>query len=280
MKKILVPTDFSGYSDYALALGIQLAKKMKASIKLIHIVEEPTSQTFNTIAMVGLNDMEKLFEEEILEKSREKLKKLLEKSTDGDIELDSQLIVCKPYDSISEIITKEETDLIVIGSKGRSGLDEIIVGSNAEKVVRLASCPVITVHSKVDLNDVKKMVFATKLPINNQIAGLANNFQQLLGTTIELLWIHTPHVIENEDKVMERFKLDIEKYEILNCNINIRKAYSIEEGILSFVEEMKADLILMATHGRKGLSHLLKGSYAEEIVNHSDRLVLTLSLNS
>ena len=121
MKKILVPTDFSGFSENALDFGIQLAKKARASITLFHVIEKPSAQSFNTLSMVGLNDMEKLYQEGSIHNPEQKLRSAIAALKDSGVRIEYQLAECKSYDSISEIICKQETDLIIMGTRGSSG---------------------------------------------------------------------------------------------------------------------------------------------------------------
>jgi nucleotide-binding universal stress UspA family protein len=280
MKTILLPTDFSHCASNALDLGIQLSQKTGALIKLIHIVENPSSQSFNTMSMGGLTDMDKVFEQRAVDSAKKELESIV-RSLKSVVEIEYQIIVCGLYDNISSIIANQSADLIVMGTRGSSGLKELIIGSNTEKVVRLASHPVISIHEKVDLKKFKNMICPMNPGnFNDRIASLAKNFQELFSLKIELLWVHAPHVIENEDIVTREFEEYIERNAISNCSINIRKNVRTEDGILSFADEIDADIILMATHGRQGLSHLFGGSYSEDIVNHSNRPVLTLRLGA
>ena len=150
-----------------------------------------------------------------------------------------------------------------------------MIGSNTEKVVRLAQCPVFSVPCKVELGKLKKILFPSNGSLSNKSVEVAINFQELLGGSLELLWVHTPHVIENEDSMHEKLKHEIEVFSLDRYQTYIRKSISVEEGILSFAEETQADLIFMATHGHQGLKHLFEGSFTENIVNHSKRPVLT-----
>ena len=280
MKTILIPTDFSDCANNAFDFGVQLASKIGGRIQLIHIVEAPSTQSFSTMGMVGLRDMERLFFVEKRDEANSRIVSIIKEMGQANSQVDSKVIECGAYDSISEIITRQKADIIIMGTRGSNGLNEIITGSNTEKVVRQASCPVISVPSKINLKNLKRIVFATDVTnLDSKIAMVAKELQFLLGINLEILWVHTPHVIESEAVVKKMLESFASEYGFKNHNIHIKKSITVEEGILTFIKEIEADLLFMTTHGRQGISHFLYGSITEEIVNHSSIPVMSVSLN-
>jgi nucleotide-binding universal stress UspA family protein len=169
-------------------------------------------------------------------------------------------------------------DLVVMGTQGASGLEEILVGSNTEKVVRRAKCPVITVKSAVDAKNIKNIVFASDFRDDmNKLAEPLKNLQKLFNATLHIVSINTPNNFETDRYYKKAIKAFVEKYNIENYTITVYNDESEEDGIIYFAEDIDADMIAIATHGRLGLSHLLSGSLAEDIVNHSKRPVWTFS---
>jgi len=78
-----------------------------------------------------------------------------------NIEAEAKMEIGNPYKSISHLITDQKVDLVIMGSKGASGIQELLVGSNTEKVVRNANCPVLTVKEKIGLSKIKNYCHPT-----------------------------------------------------------------------------------------------------------------------
>jgi K+-sensing histidine kinase KdpD len=168
-----------------------------------------------------------------------------------------------------------------MGTKGASGLQEFLVGSNTEKVVRQATCPVLSVRNVPPDFDMKEIVFASNFE-NDQLPAISQlkKIQELFGANIHMVYINVPNNFSNSRTIRMRMKEFVQKYQLTHYNFSIYDDNSEEEGIIHFAEEINADVIAVATHGRTGLSHLLSGSIAEDIVNHANRPVLTFNLKA
>lgn len=137
MKKILVPCDFSKPAIQAFKFAIDVAKKSKGSIHLVYVVEVPVIS--DTVLMPTLT-FEADFFKELKEKTAKRFEKLIQKSA-TDITITHDTLFGSTFTSILEVLEKKSFDLIILGSHGATGLREIIIGSNAEKIVRFSgSC--------------------------------------------------------------------------------------------------------------------------------------------
>jgi nucleotide-binding universal stress UspA family protein len=275
MRNILVPTDFSQQAEYALDMAYHLAKKTGAEIYLMHVVEDTTLTSFNVTGEVTIPDVQdKIFIVKLIEKTRKQLDEDARKY--NDVTIHPKLRVGDPYHNIRDIIAEQNFDLVVMGTKGSSGLEEILVGSNAEKVVRYSKCPVLTLRDKAGSYDFKNIVYASGLlEAESPAINIIKEFQKVFDSTIHLVRINTPNNFERDSKSYAYMYEFIKKHKIENYTLQIFNDVSEEEGIIYFSEKVNADLIAMATHGRTGFSHLLAGSIAEDVVNHSNRPVLT-----
>jgi nucleotide-binding universal stress UspA family protein len=97
----------------------------------------------------------------------------------------------------------------------------------------------------------------------------------MYDSTIHLVRINTPGNFQRDAVVIKYMQDFAKKLQLKNYTINIFNDLTEEEGIIYFADSIDADLIAMATHGRKGFAHVLAGSIAEEVVSHSKRPVLT-----
>lgn len=278
MKNILVPTDFSKEAVYALDFAFKLAKKEKAKIYILNAIEIPMSAIVNPIGPPHVNGWSADFLDEMKKTREDKLKELLEHYEDTvPIEYKIELGYMLP--ATLEYIDRNNIDLVVMGTKGTSGLKEILVGSNAEKVVRYASCPVITMSHSSSPDDLNDIIFGLDLSGNEKnVVPDLKAFQRLLGFKIHFVHIATPHLIENEERDMAKMLLFCRENEFENYSLSVRKSFQREYGIIEFATEIGGDMIVMASSHRKGLAHFFVGSLAEDLANHSPMPVLTFSL--
>ncbi|MEM7549730.1 MAG: universal stress protein [Bacteroidota bacterium] len=279
MKKILVPTDFSEHAENALHFAAEIAKKSEDSkIILLHVVEHPHGDSFHVTGEVNLpgDNMDNLFLLKLIQKSKGQLEAEASQDYLSGLDIATKLVVGRPYDSITEAISDHDADLTVMGTAGSSGVSEVFLGSNTEKIVRTANCPVISIKSKVDAVDIKSISFATDLNMDQyNLCKKLKNLQELFNATLHLVYINTRNTfMSNRDarEGLEKFARDIN---LVNYHIDIYNHENVEDGVLYFAEDNDIDMIAMGTHGRTGLLHLLTGSLAEDVVNHAKRPVWT-----
>ena len=278
MKKILVPTDFSKPAMIAAEVAADIARKANSEVIFLHIVEEAVGNSLNVSGQVdaGNNWEEKLFTMKLIEKGRKQLNKLTEDQKFSGLKIKQELRVGSAYHGMNTIISEQKVDLVVMGTSGRSGLAQMIIGSNTEKVVRLSHCPVLTVQEKPASKDFKDIVYATSMDKDEEIfSRIVNTTQKLYDSTIHLVRINTPGNFQRDVVVKKYMKDFAKKLQLKNFTINVFNDISEEEGIIYFADSINADLIAMATHGRTGFAHVLAGSIAEDVVSHSKRPVLT-----
>lgn len=279
MKSILVPYDFSQEAEYAFQLAQELAAKASCKLKLVHVIEIPTTQHFNTIGEVNLeeNFVDKIFMVEMVDKRKAQMKALEELHAVAPYQFSTKISFGNPYAGIASEITEIKADLVVMGSKGSSGLEELLIGSNTEKVVRHSKCPVITVKQPTKAEDIKNIVFASDFSENSKkVIRELKDLQSLLGAELSLVKINTPNSFENTLVSKKNMQSFIKANELTNVKVEIFNSGSEEEGILEYADDVDADMIAMATHGRTGLMHLLGGSIAEDVVNAAVRPVWTM----
>jgi nucleotide-binding universal stress UspA family protein len=278
MRKILVPTDFSNPAKLATDVAIQVAKKAKAEIVLLHVVEIPSDESFNAEGQISQSDdwEDKLFTLKLIEVSKKQLSAVRKSVEEEGIPVSYKLKVGNPFHGMRTSITEEDADLVVMGTSGRSKLEEMIIGSNTEKVVRYAKCPVLTVHEKSSGADFKNIVFASSMSEDEkEFATVIMNTQEMYGATIHLVRINTPMNFKPDTLVKVTMEKFARKLHLKNYTLNVFNDLSEEEGIIHFAHSINADLIALATHGRTGFAHVIAGSIAEDVANHSRKPVLT-----
>lgn len=141
-KKILLPTDGSEFAEKAEKHALFLAEASGAEIIALSVIE--TGFSIGLPADDVIFRINKMLKKES-EHNLEKVEKLKEK-TDSDVKITLKIAEGSPADIILETIEKENIDLVVMGSSGKSGFDRFIIGSVAEKVVKAAECSVLVVY--------------------------------------------------------------------------------------------------------------------------------------
>lgn len=285
MKTILVPTDFSPQAENAIDLAIQIAKRAEdVKIKILHVVENESGVAIGGTADAGYVNMEhQVFMAKYLEKRQEKLNEdmisLAAQERFVGIEVGTEIEVGNPFQSISKGIASHQADLLIMGTQGASGMEEVLIGSNTEKVVRNANCPVITLKEHVNIDDIKDIVVATNLKDDHSIMiGELKKLQKVTGAKLHFLKVNTPNHFHIDRHVKSEFEKFEKQYELDNYTVNIYNDATEEDGVIYFAEDIGASMIALGTHGRTGLMHLLSGSIAEDLVNHAKIPVWTLSL--
>jgi len=279
MKTILVPYDFSKEAGFAFEFATEMAKRTKNKLELLHVIELPSPQSFSTIGEVGSfsSESNQIFMIELIEKRKKQMAALEEEFKDSGFKFETKMVFGNPFAGISKEIVDAKADIVIMGSKGSSGMEEVLIGSNTEKVVRHASCPVITIKGPVSAESIQKVIFASDfVNVPGEVIDRLKAAINTIDADLHLVKINTPSMFESTRTSMDKMKSFVEDFEIKAASMQIYNSTSEEEGILEFADDVDADMIAMATHGRTGFLHLLSGSIAEDVVNAAKRPVWTM----
>jgi nucleotide-binding universal stress UspA family protein len=275
MKKILVPIDFSKPSEYASKIAAKIAKKTNATIYLIHLIELPKG-SMDMGAGSNYSIPESML---YLRKIREKILQFKENIFSKDINVEYFIKLNNPFKGIQKYAEKIDADLIIMGSKGHSIFEEVMIGSNTEKVVRSSKRPVIVVKRDVKKFKLKNLVFASNFKEENkEVFGKFVHFANIFESKIHLLKINTPANFQTTSQTNEKVKNFITDFNLQNYKINVFSDVSVEKGILNFSKEINADLIALSTHGRSGLAHLFTGSVTKKLSKKALKPMLTIKV--
>lgn len=278
INKILVPTDFSEQAENALRVAADLARKHHSEIYLLHMLELPM-QLIDGASGGSKSDLpEALF---FMKLAHQKFENMMNADFLKGISVHETVEFNGAFEGIMDYAKKYETDLIVMGSHGTSGLQELFIGSNTEKVVRHSEIPVLVIKkSHTDFN-VNNFVYALDFKAENH-----NAFRQAIAfakdnkVSLHTLYVNTPgdfRTTQQVEDIMKEF-LDGEKEVLKDYTLNIYNDVSVEDGILNFAEMIEAGLIGIGTHGRKGLAQYFNSSLSSGLVNHANRPVITFKI--
>ena len=145
---ILVPTDFSDYANHALDYAIELANRLQARLTLLHVVQ---------LAPLAMDDYDSSgfasYLEEMEAAAQQRMQACLRRARQQGLQGEALIVHEVPFQAIINTAQDQDADLIVMGTHGRTGLTHVLMGSVAEKVVRLAPCSVLVTRGKTEASD-------------------------------------------------------------------------------------------------------------------------------
>jgi len=143
LRKILVPIDFSDYSKKALHYAIPFARQFKATINLLYVVEPTIYPADFSFGQIGMPNVEN----ELRTKGEQELRELIANEIKGAVPAEAFVKVGLPFVEVVSFAKDEKIELIIVATHGHTGVEHVLFGSTAEKIVRKAPCPVLVVRS-------------------------------------------------------------------------------------------------------------------------------------
>jgi nucleotide-binding universal stress UspA family protein len=295
--KILVPTDFSRNADEALRFAVPLARQLGVKITLLHAIDWNVNSAL--LSAPGVVDA--------MNKNAEDAAHRLEKLAVPPDLLEKTIVrFAPPHVGIPEAARELDMDLIVISAQGRTGLARVLLGSTAARVVRHASCPVLTVRpvagakapgsKATGLGPVIKRILVPVVFSKECESAIrfATSLARTTGARLTLLHVvaalprnYTKYIAEIQEYDAE-VKLDAkQKLEALAATVPpdvptqvLLRQGTPHSGIINAARQHRSDLIVLPTRSLKGLKYYLLGSTAEKVVRYALCPVLTFNRNS
>lgn len=275
--KILVPIDFSPQSLIALEQASHLAKVFDAEITILNVVEEEGS-IFSFFSDKQVDDVKA--------KLKAKLEELAKSTTDQEeVPVEVMIAHGKVYDKVVEVAEMLNAAFIVMGTSGteNASISKRFIGSNALRVVRESSIPVITIKGKHHRRGCQNIILPldltkeTKEKVNKSI-----EFAKKFGSTVRVVSVlltNDEFIVNRLTRQLDQARKFIEK-EGVECTAEIIKASSGKESlsgvILDYAGKSKGDIIMIMTQQEEDFIEFFIGSSAQEIINHSDIPVMSI----
>lgn len=288
---LLVPIDFSSHSTKALDYAIALVKTFGGSIHLLHAYRLPFY-----IPTLNYPNLGRDFWSAVRDSAGRKLEEGLQKIAAAGIEEGVDLSEMPPAQAITETAERIGADLIVMGTRGLTGLKHVLLGSVAERTIRMAPCPVMTVKDTLQVTEPARLR-TILIPIDfsecsHRALALARSLARA-ARPAHLILIHAYFLPLESEMLAEQVR------ETLLKTVSQRAAERLErmlvevqdDGvsadfvgypgrpesvIVDVASDQDADLIVMGTHGQSGLAHVLVGSVAERVLRTAPCPVITV----
>ncbi len=293
LQRILVPVDFSPASKDGLTFAGALADRFRSRLHLLHVIEPPGLPEWG-YAHLARRDVK------LRRAAEKKLPKLpSECGIDPGLIVGAEICAGEAEDAICNAAARVRADVIVLASHGLGGLRHAVFGSTAERVVRRAPCPVLTVRERVlrnksagiNLFELKRLFVTTDFSSESKKAfPYAAALGRMFHSSLTLVYVvpgqlpaelsHIGIVLEQR-RLMEEARKHLPPFARaefapdLDIDTRVLNGGSAHE-ICRMAAMQGADLIIMATHGHTGLKHFLVGSVTENVVRHAPCPVLVV----
>ncbi|MBI5093815.1 MAG: universal stress protein [Candidatus Hydrogenedentes bacterium] len=299
--QVLFPTDFSPYAHYAMRYAFALAKRYKGAVHIAHCVE---SSALSIAGMHGFDasqpELETLLNS-MREHAESRLAHYVQMAHDDGIDATHHIVSGRPSHEIIKLAEELDCVMIVIATHGRTGFDHVVFGSVCEQVVRHSPIPVLSVKhpehdfvegQSLDIN-IRRVLFPTDFSeYSVRALPYAESLCREFGATLVLFHsTEAPNVppdfwndlTTTNMATMGRYAEEAlahikEGVKDVECEV-ISATGSAYREIVRLVEDSEVDLVVIPTHGRSGLAHVMFGSVAERVVRRAPCPVLTIRLD-
>jgi nucleotide-binding universal stress UspA family protein len=290
IETILVPLDFSELSLQALRYATVIAKKFGAAVHLVHVSDDeekaPEMSSAGHSRRQTASSMESL-RDELLGHG---------KQVDGFWPEECHVRTGQPYQEICTLAHEIDASLIVLGTRGHTGLKRILLGSTAERVARFATCPVLVVRRPRSGKRKRFVLQKILAPIDFSRCSMAGAmcaalFAKTFDAKLSLLHVFagemppvsgktSKNALNKIDAIdLENARLDMEAFTQLDFLRDVKPETEICAGdaadeICRTAGDSATDLVVISTHGRTGLNRVLLGRVAEHVLRHAECPVL------
>jgi len=292
ISRVLFPTDFSEAATHALEHALEIARRFDARITVLHVrtlfSDDPNQPEFQ------------LLDQGKYEENVENQLAAMTQEVDPADRVDTVVVRnLSAASGILEFLEDNESDIVVMGTHGRSGLSRFFLGSVAEKVVRHAGCPVITVgrartgyrnqpvYQKVlaafDFSEISREAVCRGREFSKAYQAemvVLYVVEQVIPAPLNEIWqasvrSEVPEVISAARQSLKE-QLGEETLDDVGLEVRVGDADGKAEAeIVKYAEDLQCDLIIMGTHGLSGIDHALLGSTTERVVRTAPCPVLT-----
>ncbi|OGX89013.1 universal stress protein [Hymenobacter coccineus] len=279
MKNILVATDFSPEAHHAFEVAVQLAQHTGGQLTLLHVLEDADGAggAFSTVGgPVSGHSIDQIFTLKLLETTKRRMHALQAEATQlaPGVPVQDVVEVARVGEGILAAIERCEADLVVVGARGHGATEHFFVSSTTERLIRLAPCPVLTVKHPELAFKVQQIVFPSDFAedATEALAGLRRVLATFPDATLHLLHIAggaSDHVAQQQ---MQDFA---QQHQLAHVVVAEVAANHTSAGIEEYTRRVAADVVIIPTHVRSGLSHFLSTSIAETVATHAFPPVLT-----
>jgi len=248
MKNIIIPVDFSKHSDAAMKAGAHLARKTFARLHLLHVVLGP--ENWDKMS-VEYRQKHPQVESQIVEASM-KLEEIGKDPMFQGLNVVPQVKTGLAHERIVSFADATNADLIIMGAHGAGDPKPVYIGSTAQKVIRRAKCPVLSVKTNFDPTKVKHILFASDFEEDvSEALQFITELAVAMETSIDLTFVNTPGHFVDTETIEQRMREATPEKPGIVINQYVYNHYDKDRGIVEAAKKREAGVIAMITHERK-----------------------------
>ncbi len=273
--KILIPTDFSVHAEFAYLIVKKMEENTIVDVHFLHVLAVPDTVSMDlngAIQTCGEIDVNYLVKQkEIAERKLANLKIIY------GSDINTHLVLGKITDAIINFSEENKFDLIVMGTKGASGLKEKLTGSETQIIARKSKVPLLSLmcdRSDLNIQNIL-LVHNFNQPINEDLQ-LLHKLIKAFKTKVHLLQIISEKEEDEKDLIIANMKTFVALNTINNFEFYLVKDKDVENGVIHFNQKAAMDIVCIGTHGRGGLFH---HSVTEKLINHLNKPIISFHLN-
>lgn len=266
MINLLVPTDFSDLSLVAIEYAVKMANRMNGTVTLLHVMDNVVKPT-----RASMREEAKAIGREASALAKERFIPILAEAERFNNTGNPILVKIRRGRSFSNTVRlfakRNQIGMIVMGTKGASGLTKYVLGSNTVSVMDASRVPVLAVPAKAQFKNFKNIVYAADLKYLEEEVHAMRSYLKLLDATL-----HVVHVCDKRtdcEKLQADVKGILKQIDYRKSTVMIKTGKPVDKVIDSYVKELKADMVTMFTHKRTAYENLFHRSMTKKMAFQS-----------
>ena len=266
MKTILFPTDFSTNADHAMVYAVACAQALSARIIVVNAFDLPYSQNVMSTSLLDI----------MRETSEKGLAEVSKKLAPTGLEFETRSMMGNPIRVVKDLSKYYQNCMVVLGTKGASGIEEILIGSNTASILQSVQVPVLAIPRHARFKGIKKIVYASDFRSKKNDIAIERLGKLACAFKAELMILHVQKngeaPTEPQREKFKKYLCDIE----FNFHIVKSEEKDLEKAIIKFGLERNADMIAILARKHGFLEGLFQTSVTNKVAFHSKLPFLAL----
>ena len=264
VKSILVPTDLTENGNAAVETAVSFSKYLKAKLIIMHVVDLPSYPS----ALLEADNQSP--DRMAIEFAEAQLAVIQSDQMFEGIEVETCVESGTVFKSIVKKAESTSCDLIVMGAHGLTGIEQLLLGTNARRVIHSTSVPVLTVKEPLYFDKIRKIAFASNF--NQEYAysfPRIYQYVEMFSPLVNLVKVITPKNFETSAYTLRTINDFASSVNLVDYETHVVNSNSVQEGLSWFCENNTIDLLFMPTHGQSGITRIWSGSHTERMGQQS-----------
>jgi nucleotide-binding universal stress UspA family protein len=283
MEKILVPTDLTSTAELGLQLAVEIARRSRAIISLVNFTKHPFGRTFTATGDITMkaDPLEERYTLDLIRANLAKLEDLAAKYRDIDVEIEFGVIDDELKAGVDDYLNKELIDLVVMGTSGEERAEEVFIGNHTEQVIKISSCPVLSVRDGFKAEDFDRIVLAVNRFNTDYALVSLNTLRQLAECfSSHIFMVHVRDKNDSAEDLENYFQQMAQTAALDNYSVHIIEAADEAEGVISFARQNNAGMIAVIKNSKDGIFRIFSNHFSNRLVKEVGRPVFTFNLQN